>query len=487
MIKLNQKFNRPPYLEILSEGQIYAIHSASLEILERTGMKCNNEAALKIFQEGGAYVEGDRVKIPPVMVEQALKSAPSRSLITGRRGKGKVLLERNVVNYGLGTDVPDHIDTYTHEIRPTVLKDIENISKVAQKCEHIDFTSNSGLASDVRPEMQDLYHYKVGSTYCDKPFLTSAANGENMKALIDMATVFAGSYENLRKTPSLIVYGEPISPLAFDKNATEVLLVCAEYKIPIVFPPMVQTGATGPMTLAGGIAQGNAETLASLVLHQLKNPGAPFIWGPFVSMMDMRTTLCCYGGPVIMKSQVALGQISRFYNIPTFGFAAVSDSTTIDVQCGMEMMWSVLINALAGLNLCHDVGYLNSGLVFSLESLLLGNDIISAVSHFTDGIEVNEETLALDVIDKVGPEGNFLSEENTAKFLKQEGWYSQLLNKKRFQAWKADGSKTVNQRLEEKAHQIIEEDVSPLISNDEMKELDKIIAEREKKLAGKVH
>jgi len=483
MIKLDQKFHRPSYLEILSEGQTWAIHSASLEILERTGMKCKNEAALKIFKDGGAYVEGDRVWIPPVMVEQALKSAPSRILVTGRHGNGKVLLERNVSNYGLGTDVPNHIDTYTREIRPTVLKDIENIGKVVQKCKNIDFTSNSGLASDVQPEMQDLYHYKVGSTYCDKPFFTTAANGENMKALIDMATVFAGSYENLRKAPSLIVYGEPVSPLSFDKHATEVLLVCAEYKIPIVFPPMVQMGATGPMTLAGGLAQGNAETLASLVLHQLKSPGAPFIWGPFVGMMDMRTTLCCYGGPVIMKSQAALGQITRFYNIPTFGFAAVSDSATIDVQCGMEMMWSVLVNALAGLNLCHDVGYLNSGLIFSLESLLLGDDIISAVSHFADGIQVDDETLALDVIDKVGPEGNFLSEEHTVKFLKQEGWYSSLLNRKQFQAWKAEGSKTVNQRLAEKAHKIIEEDVPPLISNDEMKELDKIIAEREKKLA----
>jgi len=220
-------------------------------------------------------------------------------------------------------------------------------------------------------------------------------------------------------------------------------------------------------------------------LHQLKNPGAPFIWGPFVGMMDMRTTLCCYGGPVLMKSQAALGQISRFYGIPTFGFAAVSDSNTVDAQCGMEMMWSVLVNALAGLNLCHDVGYLNSGLIFSLESLLLGDDIISAVSHFADGIQVDEETLALDIIDKVGPEGNFLSEGHTVKFLKQEGWYSQLLNKKQFQAWQAGGSKTVNQMLEEKAHKIIEEDVPPLISNDEMKELDKIIAGREKKLAGR--
>jgi len=482
MIKLDQKFNRPPYLEILSEGQIYAIHSASLEILERTGMKCANEVALKIFQEGGAYVDGDRVKIPPVMVEQALKSAPSRILITGRRGNGKVLLERNAVNYGLGTDIPYHIDPYTHEIRPTVLKDIENISKVVQKCEYIDFTSDSGVPSDIRPEMQDLYQYKAGSTYCDKPFFITAANGENMKALIDMATAFAGSYENLRSAPCLIVYAEPVSPLLFDKAATEVLLLCAEYKIPIVFVPMVQTGATGPMTLAGGIAQGNAETLASLVLHQLKSPGAPFIWGPCVSMMDMLTTICCYGGPVIMKSQVALGQISRFYNIPTFGFACMSDSASIDVQCGMEMMWSALINALAGLNLCHDVGYLNSGLLISLESILLGDEIISAVSSFIDGIQVNEETLALDLINKVGSEGNFLSQEHTIRFLRQEGWYSQFLNKKHFRTGKAGASETVNRRLEEKAHEIIKEDVPPLISEVEAKELDRIIADREKRL-----
>jgi len=482
MIKVNQRFNGTPYFEILSEDQIYAIHSASLEILERTGIKVHNLQALKILGEGGAYIEGDRVRIPSVMVEWALRNSPSRIVITGRSGVGQVVLERNVVNYGLGTDVPYHVDHYTHEIRPTVIKDIENTGKVVQKCENIDFTSNSGLASDVQPQMQDLYHYKAGNIYCDKPFFTTAANGENMKALIDMAIVFAGSYESLRKAPSLIVYGEPLSPLALDEKATEVLLICAEYKIPIVFPPMVQTGATGPMTLAGAIAQGNAETLASLVVHQLKNPGAPFIWGPFVGMMDMLTTLCCYGGPVIMKSQAALGQISRFYNIPTFGFAAVSDSTTIDVQCGMEMMWSVLVNALAGLNLCHDIGYLNSGLIFSLESLLLGDDIISAVNHFMRGIEVNEETLALDVINRVGPENNFLSEESTTKFFKKEGWYSQLLNKKQFQAWKAAGSKTVNQRLEERVSKIIEEDVALLIREDEMKELDKIIAEREKKL-----
>ena len=482
MIKVNQKLNRTPYFEILSEDQVYAIHSASLEILQRTGMNVHNEEALKIFGEGGAYVEGDRVKIPPVMVEQALKSAPSRILVTGRYGKGKVLLERNVVNYGLGTDVPNHIDPYTHEIRPTVIKDIENTGKVVQKCDNVDFTSNSGLASDVRPEMQDLYHYKAGSTYCDKPFFTTAANGENMKALIDMATVFAGSYENLRETPSLIVYGEPVSPLALGQEATEVLLVCAEYRIPIVFPPMVQTGATGPMTLAGGIAQGNAETLASLVLHQLKSPGAPFIWGPFVSQMDMKTTICTYGGPVFIKAQAALGQISRFYNIPTFGFACCTDSSVVDVQCGIEMLWSILINALAGLNLCHDIGYLNSGLLFSLESLLLADEVISAVNHFMDGIEVNEETLATDLINKVGPEGNFLMEEHTLRFLRKEGWYPRFLNKKNYEAWKAAGCKTVNQRLEEKVHQIIEEDVSPQILEDEMKELDKIIAGQEKKL-----
>ncbi len=485
MLKLDQKFSRSPSLEILSQEQICAIHSATLEILEKTGMKCDSQVALKIFQEGGAYTDGTRVKIPPVMVEEALKSAPSRILVTGRRGNKKVLLERNVVNYGLGTDIPYHIDPYTREIRLTVLKDIENISKVVRKCEHIDFTSTSGLASDIRPGMQDLYHYKAGSTYCDKPFFTSAANSENMKALIDMAAVFASSYDNLRKVPSFIVCKDPVSPLLFEKVATEVLLLCAEYKIPLVFIPMIQTGATSPVTLAGGIAQGNAETLAGLVLHQLKNPGAPFIWGPGVSMMDMRTTICCYGGPVFMKSQAALGQISRFYNIPTFGFACMTDSATVDAQCGLEMMWSALINALAGLNLCHDVGYLNSGLLVGLESILLGEEIISAVSSFMDGIQVNDETLALDLIDKVGSEGNFLSEGHTTRFFKQEGWYPQFLNRQHFKTWRAEGSKELSQRLTEKAQDIIEEDVPPLISEAEEKELDKIIAAREKQLDAK--
>ena len=169
MIKLNHKYRRAPYLEILTEEQVYSIHSASLEILERIGVKCHNEKALKLLKEGGAYIDGDRVKIPPVMVEQALKSAPSRILVTGRSGKGKVLLERNVANYGLGTDVPYHIDTYTHEIRPTVLKDIENMGKVVQKCENIDFTSNSGLASDVQPELQDLSASDWNRLFCWVP------------------------------------------------------------------------------------------------------------------------------------------------------------------------------------------------------------------------------------------------------------------------------------------------------------------------------
>jgi trimethylamine--corrinoid protein Co-methyltransferase len=235
------------------------------------------------------------------------------------------------------------------------------------------------------------------------------------------------------------------------------------------------------MSLAGGIAQGNAETLASLVLHQLKNPGAPFIWGPFVSMMDMRTTICCYGGPVLMKSQAALGQISRFYDIPTFGFACITDSAEIDAQCGMEMMWSTLVNAAAGLNLCHDVGYLNSGLVVSLESLLFADEIISAVECFMEGIEVNKETLALDTIEKVGPDGNFLSERHTIIFYKKEGWYTRLLNRERFKT-KPDDDNSIHQRLQKRASHILENDTPPLISDSEMAELNRIISIREKGL-----
>ena len=482
MIRVNPKFNRTPFMEMLSENQIDYIHSSTLAVLQRTGMDVYNDEALKLYKKGGAYIEGNRVKIPPVMVEQALKSAPSKIEVTGRRGNGKVLLEKNVANYGLGTDVPKQIDPYTQEVRLTVIKDIENISRVVQKCDYIDFNSYSGLASDINPELQDLHHYKASQLYCDKPYFTTAANGENMKALIDVASVFSGGYENLKKMPSFIVYEEPISPLVLGKEGAEVLLVCAEYSMPVVFPPMVQMGATGPATIAGGIVQGNAETLACLVLHQLKSPGAPFIWGPFVSHLDMRTTTTCYGGPVLMQSQSALGQISRYYNIPTFGFACVTDSSDIDVQCGMEMMWSALINALAGLNLCHDCGYLNSGMLFSLESLLLSDEIISAVKFFMEGIEIDDETLAVDLIDKIGPSGNYLEDEHTLNHFKKEGWYPRFLNRRVYEVWKNEKNKSVKEKLTAKAQEILGEDTSPLISDDEMKEIDKIIKNREKNI-----
>jgi trimethylamine--corrinoid protein Co-methyltransferase len=375
-----------------------------------------------------------------------------------------------------------HIDPYTGSTRLTILKDVENIAKVVHKCKYIDFNSDSGFPSDIQPEMHDLYQYKTGISYCDKPFFMAVANSENMKALIEMDMVFASGSSSINRKPSLIIYREPVSPLMFHETAVDVLLVCAEYKVPIVFTPILQTGATSPITLAGSLAQGNAETLASLVLHQLKAPGSPFIWGPGISMMDMRTTLFCYGGPIIMKAQAALGQIGRFYDLPIFGFTGITDSATIDVQCGIEMMWSVLINALVGLNLCHDVGYLSSGLLGSLESILLGDEIIAAVSSFMEGIQINEETLALDLIHKIGSSGNFLAEEHTRRYLKQESWYPQFLNRQHLKAWQSGAGKTANQALKEKAQQIIEEDSPPLISEIEARELDRIITYREKQM-----
>lgn len=485
MIRVNRTYRKTPEFKILSDDQIQAVHSATLRILEKTGMLImgENKEVIKILEEGGADVKGNRVRIPPVMVERALRSAPSRVKLTGRKGNGEVLLERNVVSYGLGTDVPKHIDTYTREIRSTVLKDCENIGRIVQTCENIDFNSYAGLASDIRPEMQDLYHYKAANMYCDKPYFTTAASAANLRALVEIGTIFAGSADEFHRNPSFIVYGEPISPLVFDKEATEVLLGCAEYGIPVVFPSMVGLGATGPVTLAGGLAQGSAETLASLVLHQLKNPGAPFLWGPYVSQMDLRTGIFTYAGPTFMKSQAALGQISRFYDIPTFGFAGCTDASILDAQCGMEMFWATLNAALSGLNLCHDVGYMNSGLLYSLESLLFGDEIISAVKAFMEGIVVDEEALAVDLIDQIGPSGHFLAEAHTRKHFKTEGWYPEFSNRQPCQIWEMEGSLTIEEKLIKKAHEIIEADIEPLLNGDEIREIDRIIKNREKQLS----
>ncbi len=485
---VNKTITQGGYFNYISEEDVYQLHMASLEILERTGVIVHDDQALELLKNGGAFVEGKRVRIPAKMVEQAIASAPSKITLCSVDGQRTMHLFRNNVYYGLGTDLPNFIDPYDGKIRNTLMKDVENVAKVAQYAKNIDFVANLGLASDVDQQVVDLHHLKTVRMYCNKPNWITATDYGNMKALIDMAAVSAGGYEQLRQNPTIGLYGEPISPLINSKEATQKLLLCAEYGIPVTWASGIIAGGTGPVTLAGTLAVGNAEGLSGLVMHQLKSPGAPFIFGIVGSTMDMKTQISCYGGAELPIMHAVVGQLARFYNLPCYGTGGCSDSNAIDAQAGLESMFSNMMAALSGTNLVHDNAYLGAGLVGNLEMILLNSDIIGCIKRMEQGIKIDEETLCLDLIDQVGPGGEYLTKSHTMKHYKEETYYPEFINRKQHQSWEMSGGKELKQVLNEQARKIIEAEPVQLLSSDEVTKYDEIIKRRESEVTkGMLH
>jgi trimethylamine--corrinoid protein Co-methyltransferase len=214
-------------------------------------------------------------------------------------------------------------------------------------------------------------------------------------------------------------------------------------------------GGTAPATMAGGLALGNAEVLSSLVMHQLKRPGAPFVYGSGLHHLDMRTTISVYSAPEFELARVAVAEMGRFYDLPTWGYAGHSDSCTMDEQAAADAAFSVLASLLAGSNLVHDVGYLEAGLTTSPEMIVFTAEMIQMLRRFMGGVSLDAHSLALDVIHSVGPGGEFLSTEHTMDHFR-DFWEPTLFNRQRVEDWVEAGSKRLGDRLRERTVAIID-------------------------------
>lgn len=481
---VNQTNNQTFQFRMCSEDQLYRLHFSTLEVLERTGVKIYDKEALQLLKDGGAYVDEETkiAKIPAWMVEEAIRTAPSRIVVANQLGVRKLFLEKNNVYFGSGTDLPNFKDLYTDEIRPTVLKDVENIAKVIEKAGNFDYVSNSGLGSDTPQELWDLISLKALRSYSTKPNLTTATDRGNLKALIDMAAEMAGGYEELRRSPTLMLYNEPVSPLMNSMEAVQKLLLCAEYGIPTTYAAGGVSGGTSPVTLSGSIIQSNAEGLAGLVMHQLKRKGAPFIFGYVYGAMDMKTTVNVYGGPELGMVHAIMAELGKFYNLPIFGTSGCTDAIQIDAQAGVEAMYSIMCAALSGANLVHDNGYTGAGMIGNLEMILLCDEAISYVKRFVGGIKFDDESLAIDLIHKVGHGGDYISQKHTRNHYKEEVYYPAYMNRKQYPAWKVDGEQTINQRLKKRAIEILGEDSPILLSEGTLKVFDEIIKDRAREI-----
>lgn len=463
-----------PRLHVLSRQQRELIHGSSLEVLRRTGVMVKEPQALEIFKKAGCRIEDECVRIPSNLVEWALRNVSPRVCLCDRNGDPAMFLEENNVYYGTGSDTPHIIDPFSGQRRLAKIEDVENVSKTVDYLEGISFVMCSGIASDVKAEISDLYHFEAMVKYTEKPIVFTAWNLENLKAIVKMAEVVSGNIGKLQNSPFLALYTEPISPLLLAKESTQKLMYMADQGLPVVFSPAVITGGTGPVTLAGGLIQGNAEVLAGCVLSNLVKEGAPFIYGGGVTSMDMASSIACYASPEFMLGTCAVTDMARYYQLPTFHFAGCSDSNTYDQQAALEGSMWVLLSQLSGGNLVHDVGYINSGLTMSFEQLVVTNEVIGLVRRIAHGIEINTETMALDLIDEVGPGGEYLTSDHTLKHFR-ENWFPDMMCRSPYEKWVKEGKLDLGQKANLKVRDILEHHTPRSLAEDVQQRLKEII------------
>lgn len=464
-----------PQFRKLSDDQLEQIHNASLEILDRTGVCLYEEAALELLKKAGVKVEdGNRVRIPPGLVEWALSIAPKRIVLCDRNGRRVMPLERNNVFFGPGSDCPNILDHRTGERRRGTLRDIEEGIRLCDALPNIDFLMSICIASDIDQQVADRYQMRAMLMNSTKPILFVTTEFEGTVDAIKMAEAVAGGEEELRRNPIGACYINVTSPLRHNAEALQKLLFMAGKGLPTTYTPVVLRGINGPVTLAGALALANAGELAGLVIAQLQREGAPIILsGGTNDMLDMRTLGDVYAAP---ENRVMFVEMAHYYGLPIFGLGGASDSKLPDEQAAAEAAFSLILETLAGTHLVHDVGYLESGMTNSFEQIVICDELINYVKRFMQGLVVNEETLALDVIDQVGPHGDFLGTEHTARHYKED-WYPRLLDRNDFDTWKAAGGKTLRERARERVEEILSSHRPEPLPKDVQSKIDAILEE----------
>ena len=466
--------NRPGF-RVLSERQIHELHLSALELLETTGVEIDEEEALSLLREAGCSVRDKRVRIPSQLVRRALDSAPERAAIRDRNGANGMLLEDGRSYYGTGSDCLNTLDVKTGERRDTVWDDVASLAKLTDFLPNLDFVMSMGLASDRPEETADVHNFAAMVTNTTKPIVFTAFSLRSLEVIHEICCAVAGGEDEFRRRPFAVHYSEPLSPLTHTREAVEKVLFCAKKAIPLVYVPGPMAGATAPVTLAGAVTLASAECLSGLVVHQLRRPGAPFVYGGLPALMDMRTSIFAYGAPEIPLMSAALAEMAHHYGLPAWGTACCTDAKVVDQQTAAEYMSSSLIAGLAGANLIHDSGYLESGATSSHESIVLANEVHGYVRRILRGIRVDSETIALDVIAEEGPGGTFLASEHTLNHFAGELWFPRLFDRERHPGWQAAGSRTLLDRLNQEANRILEEHTPEPLADEKRSKIDEIL------------
>ena len=455
MKKANSVAFASPQFSVLSDSQLEDLHLGALEVLRRTGVRFHHRGALDMLTEAGAFVsDGNLVRFPASLVEDAVASAPSRIVMCNRDGDPQVFLEGTKTYFGTGSDCLNFLDCRTGEHRRFIQADLVDGYHLCDALPNIHFVMSIGIPADVEIAVAYDVQMALMLEHTSKPIVFVTNDRASCQRAIDMAAVAAGGFDALVEQQHILLYSEPSSPLQQSESAIDKLVLMAQSRLPIVHSPGPLMGGTAPITMASGLAMSLAEILSALVVHQRKQPGAPFVFGAGLHHMDMGAAQICYASPEFQLTKAAIAELGRWYGLPTWGYAGCSDAKVLDEQAALEALLSVIMARFTGANLVHDVGYMESGLTGSFEMIVLTDELVAMTDHMMKGIGVDDDTLMLDELDRVGPGGHFLDTRQTlARF--RDFWFPTLLDRQIREQWLEDGAPTLGQRLNARVKEIV--------------------------------
>jgi trimethylamine--corrinoid protein Co-methyltransferase len=480
-----------PRFRVLSKRQIKMVYRATLECLNCTGVNVHNAEARELLAEAGAHVDGVRVWIPPHIIQDAIAANP-RSFTLWARPSGRnrvqapeyrmqIVPER--VYFGAGPTCTYFVDPETGERRKTRRGDPALAALVCDALENMDYVMGLGLIDDVPHRLSPVYEFAEMVVNTAKPILPWAYSVDNVSDIHRIGLAVAGSEEDLRRRPFFALFVTFQSPLVQTDEDIANAFWAVEHGIPVVLIGGGTAGATAPVTGAAALVISLAGALSGLAIVQLKKRGAAVCIGGVPQAMDLRSARPSYGAPEMSLYSAALADITRHLDLPFMGTAGASESKVLDLQAAIESTFQVVLSGLSGATLVHDVGFLDCAEIGSLESLVMNDEIISMTRWILRGMEVSDESLMLDLIDRVGPGGEFMSAKETARQCRTAIWNPTLLDRQSWVNWEAAGSQTMLDRIQARLRGILASHKPPPLPNEAMEKIERVLQAAEARVA----
>jgi len=432
-------------LEILSERDVERIHTATLDLIASTGVRFPLPRALDIWEAHGASVDRETmiVKVPGHIIEEALDEAPPAYTLAARDATQDLALDGNHVYVGTDGCGIHVIDIETGKLRRSRLQDVVDIARVADYVPEIAFHWVPVSAQDCPPETRGLHELLAVWRHSTKHVQTeSVYSSHEARASVEMAALIAGGRRALRERPILSIMQCTLSPLGQDSGSLEAALIGAEAGLPVGFMTMASCASTGPATMAGTLVVGNAEVISALALIELAYPGTPVYYAAAQTAMDLRSGAYTGGGPEDFLFGAASNALADFYEVPLSMGSFATGANEPDWQAGIENSLSTFMASVAMSDMLLGVGLLDGSRIWSYEQMLMDCEIFRIVKKMMEGIPINEETLALDIVHAVGPGGHFLTEHHTREHM-NDLWVHTLMDRRPYVEWerKGDGAR----------------------------------------------